>query len=164
MFHAMAPPSGPFDAENVLRPHEPRISNSVCTTNRTAFAVRVGVYRQTVRPSISSATVFVAAFRPFLNARLLPGFGALGRGRARGKQHGRCRHGRRSREEKSLLQQNQCCGDSFHKNLLVVNQTVNTPYWRARYILICASLSSMASPDTSTRTFFTAPVKANGGS
>jgi hypothetical protein len=36
-------------------------------------------------------------------------------------------------------------------------------YWRARYILIFAAMSSTASPVTSTRAFFTVPVKANGG-
>lgn len=36
-------------------------------------------------------------------------------------------------------------------------------YWWARYIFICASLSSTGSPDTSTRAFLIAPVKAKGG-
>ena len=37
-----------------------------------------------------------------------------------------------------------------------------TFHWRARYILIFAALSSIASPVTSTRAFFTVPVNANG--
>jgi hypothetical protein len=35
-------------------------------------------------------------------------------------------------------------------------------FWRARYILIFASLSSINSPETSTRAFFTVPVNLNG--